>query len=147
MKLLLILLCLFPNQVKATTDIQLDVHSTKVANIYYQVYGNDHPIYDELEFVLIHENGNVYSSKTNNSILFLKNVPLGQYELKIKDKPFTKQITVDKHYVKTQHLLKRIDIFHTHTTPNTNDTSHINFYISLLGITSFLILLIIYKQS
>lgn len=141
----LLSLFLFSNQVQANTDVQVSIHSSNVGNIYYQVFGNDQPIYDELEFDLIHESGKIYKISTNDSILFLKNMPFGNYELKLKDKPFTYQFTIDKQYVKSQHILKRIDIYYDHSTPNTSDESNIGFYLSLLGVTSLLMLLIFYK--
>lgn len=142
--ILLSLLC-FTQEISASTDVQLSVNSSNVANIYYQIYGNNQPIYDELEFFLVDTRGKEIQVKTNKSILFLKNIPFGNYELELKDKPFTYQLTIDKQYLKTQHLLKRIDIYNHHTTPNTDDNSNIGFYLSLLGISSFFILLILYK--
>ena len=145
--LFLTLLCFYlcSDNVSANTDIQLSIQSSNVANIYYQIYGNGKPIYDDLEFVLINREGMQYEIKAKESILFLKNVPFGNYELILLNKPFTYQLTIDKQYLNTQHLLKRIDLYKNHLTPNTSDDSNIIFYISLLGITSFFILLFLYK--
>lgn len=148
MKLLLLTLLSFylcSNHIYASTDIQLSIQSSNVANIYYQIFGNDEPIYDDLEFILLDNDGKKYEIKTKESILFLKNIPFGNYELILLNKPFTYQIKIDKQYLKTQHQLKRIDLYKNHLTPNTSDDSNLKFYLSLLGITSFFILLILYK--
>lgn len=133
------------NQVSAKTDVQLSIQPSNVANIYYQIYGNGKPIYDDLEFVLINPEGKKYEIKTKESILFLKNIPFGNYELILLNKPFTYQLTIDKQYLKKQHVLKRIDLYNDHLSPITSDDSNIKYYLSLLGITSFFILLILYK--
>ncbi len=145
--LLLTLLCFYlcSNHVFASTDVQLSIQPSNVANIYYQIYGNDKPIYDDLEFILIDHEGMKYEIKTKESILFLKNIPFGNYELKLLNKPFTYQLTIDKQYLKKQHELKRIDLYNDHLSPITSDDSNIKYYLSLLGITSFFILLILYK--
>ena len=145
--LLLSLLCfnLYSYQVSANTDIQLSIQPSNVANIYYQIYGNGKPIYDDLEFVLTNHEGTKYETKTKDSILFLKNIPFGIYELKLINKPFTYQLTIDKQYLKKQHELKRIDLYNDHLSPITSDDSNIKYYLSLLGITSFFILLVLYK--
>lgn len=147
--LLLTFLCfnLFSNQVSANTNVQLSIQPSNVANVYYQIYGNGKPINDDLEFVLINPEGMKYETKTKESILFLKNIPFGNYELILLNKPFTYQLTIDKQYLKKQHELKRIDLYHEHLSPSTNDDSNIKYYLSLLGITSFFILLILYKKS
>ena len=145
--LLLTLLCfsLYSNRVSANTDIQLSIQPSNVANVYYQIYGNGKPIVDDLEFILINHEGMKYETKTKESILLLKNIPFGIYELKLLSKPFTYQLTIDKQYLKKQHQLKRIDLYYDHLSPITSDDSNIKYYLSLLVITSFFILLILYK--
>lgn len=75
--LILLSLNLFSFQISANTDIQLVIDSSNVGNLYYQIYLNDQPIVEELEFYLIQENGKTVEIKTNESILFIKNVSFG----------------------------------------------------------------------
>ena len=140
--LILLSLNLFSFQISANTDIQLVIDSSNVGNLYYQIYLNDQPIVEELEFYLIQENGKTVEIKTNESILFIKNVSFGNYELRLKDSSFTYPLTIDKQYLKTQHQLKRIDLYKNQTTPNTNDSSNVNFYFILLGITFILLVIL-----
>lgn len=147
--ILLVLLCfnLFHCDVSANSNLQISIQSSRVANLYYQVLNKNQPIIDELEFRLIDHEGNEQIIQTKQSILSLENIPFGNYELKLKNSSFSIFISIDKNYLKTQHILKKLELSESIESPNTNDHYNVYFYIFLSSIILLMILLIVLKKS
>lgn len=92
------------------TKVTIKVETATAANMYYEILDNGKRITKDMYFTLYDEDGNVvFKIKTKDGILFKENVPFGKYTLvSANGKKF--RIIINKKYVKTQHILKPLEI-------------------------------------
>lgn len=121
----------------SNTSVLFEISPSKVANLYYQVLENGNPIKQDVTFELIDSNGQtILFPTTNDGILFIENVPFDDYILKYNEtKKFP--IQVDSEYLKTQHLLKTIDI--GILSQKTDDNASLIFYCGLFCLSGLLL--------
>ena len=145
--LLLVLLniCLCTQNIKANTNLQITVHASNVANLYYQIYENNNPVEKKLTFHLKCDTGKQYLLESNDSILFIQNIPFGNYTLIYDDVSFP--IKINQAYLKTQHELKKIDLYNQTITPNTSDYFLNDFILFIFSFFVLLLLLFLAKES
>ena len=127
------------NRIQASSSqVFISIEASKVGNLYYEIIENGKRIEDDLIYTIYNsENKLVYTNSTKDGLLMEYDLDFDQYTIYIKDKAFP--IQIDKDYLRTQHILKQLDISSPVFT-QTNDQNNIAlFYI--LNIVSFLFLI------
>lgn len=91
----------------------LILNRKKYANIYYEVLDNGSHLNEEINFKLLDKDEKVIIEKlTEESVLLIKDVPFGEYVLKVQNEKYDKEfeLKLDKEYKKTHDELKPLEI-------------------------------------
>lgn len=125
------------------TSVLFEVHSSKVGNLYYEIVDQNGRIKNDLTYVIYNQSHELITQgTTENGILFIGNLPFGQYEIIIDTTSFS--IEINATYLKSQHILKTLELG-TSIFTQTNDYQKL-FPTLYLSASSFLVLLILYKK-
>lgn len=113
--------------------INIKVNESVVGNIYYGLVNGDGTLLnDGLEFELIDINGNVIRKGiVENSELIFMNVPFGEYYIKYKS--YIYPVTIDKEYLKDQHIKKMLNLDYDFIDYTNLDTTENNEILPITG--------------
>lgn len=136
-------------------SVNIEIEASTHANMYYEVLYDGKRIDKDIEFELFNEKGELIGTyRTNNGILLIKKVPFGSYVLKPKGYEKTFRIQVDREYLKTQHILKPLELKektgqsmdkNNILNPQTGDNSHGVAYLIIFTISGLLLTYIVLK--
>jgi len=137
----LIFFCLCHHTSALNTSILFEIEPSQVGNLYYEVIKNDQRIEKDINYQLYFQDQQIQQT-TKNGIIFISNLPFGSYKLMIENHIFP--IEINSHYLKTQHLLKPLNIS-SKIYHQTSDHNTISLFIYSSIFSSFF-LLIMYKK-
>ncbi|MDU3546446.1 MAG: LPXTG cell wall anchor domain-containing protein [Clostridium sp.] len=93
-------------------EVNISVEESKVSNLIYEIEKDGVPcIKDGSIFYLKNSEGVIIAkTKSEASIIVFENIPFGDYIIESDDKDFSYNISVNKDYLDSQHIVKIIDI-------------------------------------
>ena len=115
------------------SQLFITIEASKVGNLYYEIIENDKRIVDPISYSIFNSHHElIVETNIDNGLLIYNDLPFGNYTIKIKNKEFN--ICINPEYLKTQHLLKQLDISNlVYTSTNDNNKIYNYIYVNVIG--------------
>lgn len=93
-------------------EVNISVEESKVSNLIYEIEKNGVPCikHDTIFYLKNSEGVIIAKTKSEGSIIVFENIPFGNYIIESDDMAFSFNISVNKEYLDSQHIVKIIDI-------------------------------------
>lgn len=96
----------------AESEVYVETKESKVGNLYYEIIKGGKRVTEEILALLKDEHGNIVMKENiQKGVLWETGIPFGKYTIVICDKEeYYFPVSVDKEYIKTQHILKKLEL-------------------------------------
>lgn len=93
-------------------EVNISAEESIVGNLIYEIRENGEPCLEDGSLISLKNSRDIVidEEKTVNSTIIFENVPFGNYTLDYNNGELTYDVTVDKEYLETQHIVKIINI-------------------------------------